>query len=56
MQNLDVKNTIQKIKKKKNLKKELKESITKGKRNKNTDKQGKVNKCTTNEEDAVKVV
>ena len=55
MQNLDVKNTIQKIKKK-NLKKELKESITKGKRNKNTDKQEKVNKCTTNEEDAVKVV
>ena len=56
MHNLDFKDTIQMIKKKLNLKEELKESITKGKRNKNTDMQEKVNKCTTNEEDAEKVV
>ena len=30
--------------------------ITNGKRNENTDMQEKVNNCTTNEEDAVKVV
>ena len=56
MQNLDVKETIRKIKKNKpEIKKELEESITNGKRNKNTDIQEKVDNCITNE-DAVKVV
>ena len=49
MQNLDVKDTIQKIKKVKlELKKEPEELITNGKRNENTDMQEKVNECTTN--------
>ena len=57
MQNLDVKEAIQKIKKTKlEIKKELEESITNEKRKGNTDKQEKVNNCATNEEDAVKVV
>ena len=57
MKNLDVKETIQKIKKTKlEIKKELEESITNGKRKGNTDKQEKVNNHATNEEDAVKVV
>ena len=57
MQNLDVKEAIQKIKKTKlEIKKELEESITNEKRKGNTDKQEKVNNRATNEEDAVKVV
>ena len=57
MQNLDVKETIQKIKKTKpEIKKELEQSLTNGERNENTDMQGKVNNCATNEEDPVKVV
>ena len=56
MQNLDVKEVIQRIKKTKpEIKKELEESITNGKRNKNTDIQEKVNNCAR-VEDAVKVV
>ena len=56
MQNLEVKGTIQKIKKTKSeIKKELEESIANGKRNENADMLEKVNKCTTNE-DAVKVI
>ena len=52
MQNLDVKDTIQKIKKTKpEIKKELEGSITSRKKNENTDMQEKVNKCTANEED-----
>lgn len=38
------------------MKKEPEESITNGKKKENTDMQEKVNKCTTNEEGAVKVV
>ena len=56
MQNLDVKDIIQKIKNTKpEIKKELKGSITNEKWNENTDMQEKV-KRTTNEKDAVKVV
>ena len=56
MQKLDVKEIIQKMKKTKlEIKKELEESITNGKRNENTDMQEKINNCITNE-DAVKVV
>ena len=55
MQNLDVKDTIKKIKKTKaEIKKELEESIANGKRNENTDIQEKVNNCTGNKKDAVK--
>ena len=57
MQNLEVKDTIQKIKKTKSgTKKELEESIANGGRNENTDIQEKAEKCTTNEEDAAKVI
>ena len=43
MQNLDVKDTIQNMKKTKlEIKKELEESITNGKRNENTDMQEKL--------------
>ena len=57
MQNLDVKDTIQKIKRTKpEIKKEIKESITNQKKNENTDMQEKVNKYKANEEDAVRVV
>ena len=57
MQNLDFKDTIQKIKKTKpEIKMELEESITIQKRSKNADMQEKFNKCTPNEEDGVKVV
>ena len=57
MQNLDVKDTIQKIKKiKSKIKKELEESISNVKINENTDMQEKVNNCTPNEEDAVKAI
>ena len=57
MQNLDVKDTIQKTKKTKSeIKKELDISISSG-RNDNTDIQEKVdNCCTANEEDAVNVI
>ena len=56
MQNLDVKDTIQKIKNTKpEIKKELKGSITNEKWNENTDMQEK-GKCTTNEKYAEKVV
>ena len=56
MQNLEVKETIQKIKKTKfEIKKELEESIANGKRNENANMLEKVNKCTTNEH-AVKVI
>ena len=47
---MDVKDIIPKIKiTKLEIKKELEESITNGKRNENTDMQEKVNECTTNE-------
>ena len=56
MQNLDAKETMRNIKKSKpEIKKEL-QSITNGKRNKNTYMQEKVNNCATNEKDVVKVV
>ena len=57
MQNLEVKDTIQKTKKTKSeIKKDLEVSISNG-RNGNTDIQEKVNNCyTTNKEDAVKVI
>ena len=52
MQNLDVKDTIQKIKKTKSeIKKELEESIANCNRNENTDMLEKVNNCTANEKD-----
>ena len=56
MQDLDVKDTIQKIKKTKSeTEKELEESILNG-RNENTDMEEKVNNWVGNEEDAVKVI
>ena len=57
MQNLEVKDTIQKTKKTKSeIKKDLEVSLSDG-RNGNTDIQEKVdNCCTANEEDAVKVI
>ena len=56
MQNLEVKDTILKIKKTKTeIKKELEDSIVNGKKNENANMQERVNKCNTNE-DAVKVV
>ena len=56
MKNLDVKEVIQRIKKTKpEIKKELEESITNGKRNENMDIQEKVNNCAR-VEDAAKVV
>ena len=57
MQNVEVKDTIQKIKKTKpKTKEEFEELITNGKRNENTGNEERVNSSTTNEEDAVKVV
>ena len=57
MQNSDVKDTIQKIRKTKSeIKKELEESISNCKSNENTDMQEKVNNCTATEEDAVKAI
>ena len=58
MQNLDVKDTIQKTKKTKSeIKKELEVSISNGRNDNSTDMQEKVdNCCTANEEDAVKVI
>ena len=56
MQNLEVKDTILKIKKTKTeIKKELEDSIINGRKNENTDMQDKVNGCITNE-DAIKVI
>ena len=56
MQNLDVKDTIQKIKKTKSeIKKELEESIS-SKSNENIDMKEKVDNCTANKEDAAKVI
>ena len=56
MQNLEVKDTIHKIKKTKSeIKKELEESIAKSGRNENAGMQEKVNGCRTNE-DAVKAI
>ena len=55
MQNLDVKDTILKIKKTKTEKKEVEDSIIKGRKNENTDMQDKVNRCITNE-DTIKVI
>ena len=56
MQNFDVKDTIKKIKKTKaEIQKELEVSISNG-RNDNTDMKEKVDNCTANEEDAVKVI
>ena len=57
MQNLELKDTIQKIKETKSeIKKELQESITDGGRNENTDIQEKAENFTTNEEDVAKVI
>ena len=57
MQNLDVKDTIQKIKRTKpQIKKEIEESITNHKKIENTDMQEIVNKYIANQEDAIKVV
>ena len=56
MQNLDVKDTILKIKKTKTeIKRELKDLIVNGRRNENVDMQDKVNGCVTNE-DAAKAI
>ena len=55
MQNLNVKETIQNIKKTSKIKKELEESIINGKEIENTDMQEKVNNCATNE-DAAKLI
>ena len=56
MQNSDVKETIQKIKKiKEEVKKELEELIATSRRNENADMQEKNNGCKTNE-DAVKAI
>ena len=56
MQNLEVKDTILKIKKTKTeIKKELEDSIINSRKNENTDMQDKVNGCITNE-DTIKVI
>ena len=56
MQNLEVKDTISKIKKTKTeIKRELEDSIINGRKNENADMQDKVNGCITNE-DAVKAI
>ena len=56
MQNLEVKDTILKIKKTKSeIKKDLEDSIVNGRRNENADMQDKVNGCITNE-DVVKAI
>ena len=57
MQNLEVKDAIQKIKKTKSqIKKELEESMANGKRNENTDTQEKAENCTANKEDGKKAI
>ena len=56
MQDLDVKESIQKIQKiKPKIKKQLEELVVNGRRNENADMEDKVNRCTTNEE-AEKVI
>ena len=56
MQNLEIKDTIQKIKKTKSeVKRELEESIMNGGRNENANMQQKVNECITSE-NAVKAI
>ena len=55
MQNLEVKDTILKIKKTKTGKKELEDSIINGRKNENTDMKDKFNGCITNE-DTIKVI
>ena len=55
MQNLEVKDTVLIKKTKTEIKKELEDSITNGRKNKNTDMQDKVNRCTSCE-DAIKVI
>ena len=57
MQNLEVKDTIQQIKKTKSeIKKGLEKSIANGKRNESTDIQEIAENCTANEKDAAKVI
>ena len=57
MQNLEFKNTIYKIKKKKSeIKKELEDSIANSKKNENTDLHEKAENCRAKEEDAAKVI
>ena len=57
MQNLELKDTIQKIKETKSeIKKELQESIAYGGRNENMDIQEKAENFITNEEDVAKVI
>ena len=57
MQNLELKDTIQKINETKpEIKKELQESIAYGGRNENMDIQEKAENFTTNEEDVAKVI
>ena len=57
MQNLEFKNTIYKIQKKKSeIKKELEDSIANSKKNENTDLHEKAENCTAKEEDAAKVI
>ena len=57
MQNLELKDTIQKIQKTKSeIKKELEESTANGGRNENADIQQKAGNRTTNKEDAAKVI
>ena len=56
MQNLEVRDTVLKIKKTKTeIKKELEDSIINGRNNENTDMQDKVNGCTSCE-DAINVI
>ena len=57
MQNLEVKDAILTTKKTKSeIKKELEESMTNGKKNENTDIEQITKNCTENEEDAAKVI
>ena len=57
MQNLEVKDTIQKIKETKSeIKKELEELIANGKRNEHTDMEEQPENGTTNKEDAAKAI
>ena len=56
MQNLEVKNTVLKIKKTKaEMKRELEDLIINGRKNKNADMQDKLNGCILNE-GAIKVI
>ena len=57
MQNLEVKDAILTTKKTKSeIKKELEESMTNGKKNENTDIEQITKNCTESEEDAAKVI